>query len=342
MSSKRIIFIKKIYAFFAYHNIGRFRRLPRIFAIILRKFSRQKATSYDLPIYTYDGSNQAVHPDILFDEKSDNYVICFTPYPFGIDGYENPCVQFGSDMYNMHIAKPTPLKLSDINTNKCHLCDPVLCGYDKNFYCIYLDILNFQGIRKCLFYYSTSSDIKNWSSPKFIKGFEYLQSTKLHSLCPAVVIYADIFYFFIVQVDVEKESFLILSKGKNLEECKNEQKCIVHNIPDGYYIWHIGISFYKDFKKNHLMQDDKKLIGIFLLRKNGAKAEYKTVFAYSDNFTEWYITSELDVPKEFEENAAAIYKGAMIPKENAVIISYRDYEHRWKIAKIPYKTKTLI
>jgi hypothetical protein len=49
-------------------------------------------------IPTYEGSAQAVHPDILGPEATGGaYVLAFTPYPFSGDRFENPSVLVSSD-----------------------------------------------------------------------------------------------------------------------------------------------------------------------------------------------------------------------------------------------------
>jgi hypothetical protein len=45
-----------------------------------------------LVIPTYDGSGQAVHPDILIQDESPKYILIFTPYPYTDDSYENPSI----------------------------------------------------------------------------------------------------------------------------------------------------------------------------------------------------------------------------------------------------------
>ena len=47
---------------------------------------------------TYDGSGQAVHPDIVGPEQTGGvYLMAFTPYPFTNDRFENPSVVISDD-----------------------------------------------------------------------------------------------------------------------------------------------------------------------------------------------------------------------------------------------------
>jgi len=66
-------------------------------------------------IPTYDGSGQAVHPDILY--WKDQYWMTCTPYPYGVDTYENPCIYTSKDNYNWQVPDGciNPLAYPSIN-----------------------------------------------------------------------------------------------------------------------------------------------------------------------------------------------------------------------------------
>ena len=57
----------------------------------LRSFLAEEQEFY---LETYDGSNQAVHPDVTY--FNGEYWLAATPYPYGMEEYENPCLYRGN------------------------------------------------------------------------------------------------------------------------------------------------------------------------------------------------------------------------------------------------------
>lgn len=328
-------FINKVYNFFNFHRVFGERGVPFFCAKIFNFFYKKKLTNFDVLLNTYDGSGQLVHPDIIFDEGEQLYILAFTPYPFGIDYYENPSVMYGNSLSSLDKAYPMPISFSEKDERGCHLCDPVLLRYGNLYYCIFLDILNYNEKRECAFYYSISEDIKNWSEKKIIKKYVFNASEKKHVLCPAVVKYDQDLFFYTVHVDIETDSYLAVSKSCDLENLKQEKKCIIGNMPHDYYLWHMNICFYDDYLKTHSENTNRELLGMFLLRKKGKEISYKTVFAISKDFYNWEIFAELKIPKELDRKASAIYKGTVVPVSGDILISYRDINHCWRMAKIP-------
>lgn len=45
-----------------------------------------------LLVQTYEGSNQVVHPDIIWDNMNQKFWLAITPYPDFQDAFENPCL----------------------------------------------------------------------------------------------------------------------------------------------------------------------------------------------------------------------------------------------------------
>jgi len=73
-----------------------------------------------LHIPTYDGSNQAMHPDIIYFSNGWNYYkywMVMTPYPFGNDRYENPSIVVSNDGKTWKVPEglKNPLITSPVN-----------------------------------------------------------------------------------------------------------------------------------------------------------------------------------------------------------------------------------
>lgn len=64
---------------------------------------------FPLRVPTYEGSGQAVHPDILWQrdwDQGEGFALAFTPYPDSRDSYENPSLLYGSN--GLHFSEPLP------------------------------------------------------------------------------------------------------------------------------------------------------------------------------------------------------------------------------------------
>lgn len=77
-----------------------------------------------LRIETYDGSNQVVHPDIMWSAIDTSFYLAITPYPFFKNEYENPVIYKSSDGLSfVNYGQPNPLVARpEIGFN----CDPDL------------------------------------------------------------------------------------------------------------------------------------------------------------------------------------------------------------------------
>jgi hypothetical protein len=64
----------------------------------LEKILKKIPDNTHVYIPTYDGSNQVVHPDVLF--INDTFRLAITPYPLGNNQYENPSVYESSDGFH--------------------------------------------------------------------------------------------------------------------------------------------------------------------------------------------------------------------------------------------------
>jgi len=60
-----------------------------------------------LVVPTYDGSGQAVHPDVV--RERDRIVMAFTPYPYSDDDFENPSVVVSADGVELVEPRANPL-----------------------------------------------------------------------------------------------------------------------------------------------------------------------------------------------------------------------------------------
>jgi hypothetical protein len=100
---------------------------------------------YDVPVRlrvpTYDGSDQAVHPDILrTDGPGRTFALAFTPYPFTNDLFENPSIVVSSDGLRFREERRGLNPLAPA-PDRDHNDDPDLSLIDGTYYLFYLETL---------------------------------------------------------------------------------------------------------------------------------------------------------------------------------------------------------
>lgn len=93
-----------------------------------------------LPLFNYCNTIQATHPDIIFNNNL--IYMTYTPYPFSIDKFENPCVLISEDGYLFRapqkIFNPiVPKPVSYYNGYAVYNNDPDFIYEDDSFYILY-------------------------------------------------------------------------------------------------------------------------------------------------------------------------------------------------------------
>lgn len=139
--------------------------------INVKYIPRDKGIALNIP--TYDGSNQAVHPDILPLENIPGlfskykYLMAMTPYPNTMEQFENPSVigsknglNFSNPANSINPLAPTPID--------GHNADPDLI-FDhrtRQFYLYYIESHAHIAQNVVLL---TSTDLKNWTRQTIIQ-----------------------------------------------------------------------------------------------------------------------------------------------------------------------------
>lgn len=133
----------------------------------------KKNSKNPLNISTYDGSNQATHPDIVHDPDGIfhyKYWMAFTPYPYYNDELENPCILASEDGINFVKPKGEKNPLDNVNQKMNpggHLSDTDLMFVNNQLVLHY--VYNTESVGKpTKFYEIKSGDGINWSRPKVV------------------------------------------------------------------------------------------------------------------------------------------------------------------------------
>ena len=187
-------------------------------------------------IKTYEGYNQPMHPDILHLPEGFHgfkYWLAYTPYPFMMDKFENPCIAASNDSISW--VTPTGVK----NPIAPPPVDSRIGGHFSDTDIIYDNgklvtffVYNKRGVMgPSKFYRSVSQDGVKWSAPDLV----YTCKDPFSGYSPAFI--------------KEDNSYKMwyISEGNRMSyststDCKNwaaPQKCNI-NI-DGWSLWHLDV-----------------------------------------------------------------------------------------------------
>ena len=273
----------------------------------------------DFLLDTFDGSGQSVHPDIAYFREQ--YWLAVTPYPYGMEEYENPCIYQGDDLTHLKVPKG-PIAIQHKHTQGIHLSDPCFAINNGTLYCYYRESERKGNIEEQTIWGIQYLESNNcWSEPVLI-----LNSVDDKILSPAIFFdekgEQTVFYV----SSLNDRYSLVSTKTESVISNLTEHRII--GVPDDYYLWHIGITKVKDIQKEDT--DSKRLAGLFLYKSilaGGGMKLYETRNNGVD--TDWSIIREVEMPEEIKGIVTFPYKSCYIPKQNGkILLSFRDKKSR--------------
>lgn len=288
----------------------------------------QKEGNLMIELETYDGGRQVVHPDIV-KWNNELWMVC-TPYPYSIETYENPCIYHGNTVFDMTPVLDKPLAYPEYRKKGNHISDPCIFVNQSKLSVLFRDTVKIDGIITQKLYICESEDGYKWSKKKLV-----LQSKEKSYISPAVFAVDNHFVMYYVQLTTTTGGYLKkVTFNANFHQVQ-EEKTTCHNIPDGMTIWHIGIINEKGDGKA-LSPTDTKLHGIFTLRSIENLYQYELYWAHLNiQNKEWYIDEKVEIPTYLQKHISNVYKCAIIPSTNDVVLSFYDYELQWNLCLIP-------
>ena len=280
----------------------------------------------DLLVQTYDGSNQPVHPDMVFVDN--RYWLVVTPYPYGMEEYENPSVYFGDIIESLKSGCNNPIDKQKKHEIGYHLSDPCIFEINEKLICAYRENTRDDGMELSTIKYKEMKD-RDWNSAGII-----IQSTEDQLLSPAFYVSNDDCKATIHMLHVR-----LIGNGSMIVHSKlNEQLDIIesqfqscYSMPNEYYIWHIGVTYEHGSKTG---RSNDKLYGLFLMRNKLKPDVFRLYYSELIDDNTWECLKEINVPDNIERIQLHPYKSCFIPNSNAVLYSYVDKHNRYRMTKI--------
>ncbi len=210
---------------------------------------------------TYDGSGQALHPDVIFFEKKRvlgryRYVMVLTPYPFSSEEFENPSILFSNNGLEWFNEVENPI-VRALGGNEV-LSDPDIVYDGERFYLYYLrqrrgGVL-FRKARALMKQYTKmylaslevvlSRDLVEWSKPRVLFSEGGLSSFLPNVMLPAspAVVFDGLFKMWYVK------TFGCTNAGNKLYYRESRDgfhwgraRELEITLPRGEVLWHIDV-----------------------------------------------------------------------------------------------------
>lgn len=271
-----------------------------------------------LTVPTYEGSGQAVHPDILYGRAyglANAFYLALTPYPFSRDRYENPSILVSDDgvSFREETAGLNPLAPAPAAD---HNSDP--------------DLIYDAATRSLRLYYLESGR-PNYNRVVLLESQDGLRWTRRTVLnynlgagedfivSPAMVPVVAGYRLFFVNITPSSHPVQVLNSTDGHSWDRKAARTVVPSLPDGLPPWHVDV-FPAD--------------GRYLMLACGPYADPRIYLAFSDDLESWVFLREpiLRASAAFHDTRQ-IYRstGLAAGDDLAVWYSFKDTQGRWGI-----------
>lgn len=269
-------------------------------------------------VETYDGSNQYTHPDIVL--WRDALFLVLTPYPYGIESYENPSLyKLDNRLKKIEFSNPIA-SLNDVKRRN-HLSDPFFCPSDNCLLILYRKNVIVDYIEQVSIEFVVLDNSYN------LLPSRVLISGKEDMLSP--IMYKSDSSFFLQYINrIGNVSEVVEKQFDNQLKQTNSQIVNMVGFPDGFYLWHFGI----DHNTN------KTIKGLLLLREIQSDNHFilcESVF--EKTLHSWIYVKTVAIPDYLDKTIGHIYKSCYLPNTNKVLLSFRDKRFRYYSSFIELK-----
>lgn len=278
---------------------------------------------------TYDGSNQAVHPDVTFVEDGWNgykYWMGITPYPNGNDNYENPQILVsnnGIDYKTLEGCK-NPLDIPVDVESGGHYSDITMCIVDDVMEVYFRYNPGKVGSNRAnnsinMLYRMESKDGINWSNKKLVLSTDTFEES--YDYVSPIIVYDEGKYkiwFSNYSADLYYTETVDWKDFKEIEKCTFEKK------PSNFRLWHhdiIKTNLGYEIVINGYSDDDFSIQRLYYgISKDGI------------NFSP--LIKILDVnPNKGAFDNGSLYKSSLVKLEDEYLLYYstRNKNGEWRI-----------
>ncbi len=283
-----------------------------------KKKYREVGGAEQLLIETYDGLGQSVHPSVICE--GGRYVMAFTPFPYGNDYYENPCIVTSKDgLLYKDEYKINPLVLPNKHDKLIYLSDPYIYRQDNEYKlifreCEYADNTHY----RANIYMIRSRSLSDWTEK------ELLFSGEQGEMCPIVLYIGDREWIYTVIFEGKKTKMIRRCRLNGTFDTATED-VLVEGVPDGEMLWHFDFFRYRE-KNFCLLTTSTDHYG------SGAKLY---LACGDDNGLQWKVEREIVLDKKL---ITKTYKACAVVHADQrveIFISVRRKDRAWMTYRIP-------
>ena len=274
-----------------------------------------------LNIPNYEGSGQAIHPDVLLLKKpigGYRYWMAFTPYPNGSNIHENPSIVVSNDGKNWQVPEGLRNPLEGTPTEG-HYSDPDIFVDGRGR--LWLFFRWSHGLEERI-YAKYSADGIRWSEKILIL------ETKSESLISPAVVHDKLYKMWYVDIRPEPNVIKLRTASSPLGPWSEPLKCRVSGVPDDRNIWHLDVVKVKEGYDAFIL----------LINKGKGLRNGELYFATSKDGIEWNLSSfPILVPSSKGWDSFIIYRSSALLLEE--IGGCRHYALYYSAAESSGKSK---
>lgn len=278
------------------------------------KVTATRAASF-LTIPTYEGSGEAVHPDVIYFPDGWNgweYWMAMTPYPGGNDQFENPSILQSHDgtTWQVPAGLTNPIDVQKVGG---HLADTeIIVDPDNRMWCFWTS--DPDGVL-----HSWSDDGVTWAP----KASVTWTAGRGGNVSPAIVYRNGIYHMWIVQ-HTTNELFYYTSPTPAgawslVTKCR-----VVDPLASGLLVWHLNVNWDDVYQEYH---------GLITVIQGGV---YKLWFATSPDGANWtFARTALMNPSASAWDNYWIYRSTAVRTETGYDLWYsgRSSANAWHIGR---------
>ena len=261
-------------------------------------------------LVTYDGSGQACHPTVTpFQGKL--YMAC-TPYPYGKEFYENPCVYTWETSHWQPVSGAFPV-VCPHQPGFEHYSDPCLFCRDGSLYLLFRKCERRESGKVDQLYMTSTSNGTDWDAPRLLaegKGDSLIS--------PAVG--TDTRELFCVEYDGAVNSRLVRYGFTNTAALGEKSACEISGLDETLFVWHIDVAY----------EPDGAVRGLFMLREKCAETVSRlALFTFAPETNTWRWERDLSLTESEQRNIRYIYKSAFTERSDRILCSACDKKGRY-------------